>query len=154
MPLFGRGPHHRSPRPETISDSGPIRVGTLSTADRCAGGTKWQLLPAFPAWFKTDVVRVTVRTDGEPERARRERVAQNGSKWLTLGRSLEPFRSARRRPGTGVFGMGGAKVARAQTTSIPSLVSVDSACLQPFSGQRSRVSDRPLDRGSHASNVR
>jgi len=44
---FWEGLHHRSPRTEPISDSRPIRVGTLSTADRRAGGTNWQLLATF-----------------------------------------------------------------------------------------------------------
>src|ERR1039457_5611227 len=57
-------------------------------------------------------------------------------------------------PERGSLGMVGTEVARAQTTNMPSFVSVDSACLQPTSGPGSRVSDRPSDRGTDVSNVR
>jgi len=81
-------------------------------------------------------------------------VAQNGARWLTLGGLLGHLVRPGGDPERGFLGMGGAEVARAQTTNMPSLVSVDSACFQLTSGPGSRVSDRPSDRGIHASNVR
>jgi hypothetical protein len=86
LATFWVGPHHRSPRSETISDSGPIRVGTLSTADRCAGGTQWHLWATFQAWFQTGVVRVTVRTASRKQDVANQwlKMAQNGSLWRGL----------------------------------------------------------------------
>jgi hypothetical protein len=46
-------------------------------------------------WFKTGVVRVTVRTDGEHEKERRGRMAQNGAKWQHFRGSSSPISKPR-----------------------------------------------------------
>jgi hypothetical protein len=134
-----------------VNGSGPGRVGIRPTPN-----TRY-LHQKETVWFKGGVVRVTVRAD-ESETNPHIRMAQEwrklaqdgpllGGLWaISLGPGGDPVR--------GVFGAGRAEVARAQTTNMPSLVSVDSTCLQPTSGPGSRVSDRPTVRATDASNVR
>ena len=87
MATFWDGPHHRSPRPETISDSGPRGVGTPSTADRCAGGTHWQLLATFWNGPHHRSPRPETSSDSGPIRVGTPSTADRcdgGTKWQLL----------------------------------------------------------------------
>ena len=102
------------------------------------------------------VVRMTVRTASIKQSVTYE-WNKNGTQWHSMATFGEVFSAISLGPEPiriGAFsGMGGTEVARAQSTNMPSLVSVDSACPYPTSGQGSGVSNRPTDRGNHASTV-
>lgn len=76
-----------------------------------------------------------------------KRVAQNGARWHTFGRSSGPSPAAPGgNPERGLLSRGGAADVRAQTIQIQSFASVDSAFPRRTTGPGSRVSDRRLDR--------
>jgi hypothetical protein len=82
----------------------------------------------------------------------------SGSKWRKMahfGRSFGPFRSARRRSGTGRYwGMAELRSLERKRLICQALGRGILPVSKPTSGLGSRVSDRLSDRGIHASNVR
>ena len=154
--------HRASVSPRSrFSARGPGWPARPRRARKCG---KWLLvrmetgqIGPVAAWFKTGVGRVTDSTDRRrhlTETGCHERVAQSGSQWLILGRSLGHLARSGGDPERGFSETGRAEVVRAQTMHIPSLASVDSGCLQAISGPGSRPRTASLTAAQRVSNVR
>jgi hypothetical protein len=159
-------------RLRTLSPNGLVQPATARGADMAQSGTGWQHFrrPSSPISKPRNALGPYRQTCWYSRRRRRRGrsapaslsgaspIADRCAGWHKMaqdGTLLGGLECHLPRPGgdpeRGSSGMVGTEVARAQTTNMPSFVSVDSACLQLTSGPGSRVSDRPSDRATHGS---